>query len=151
MFDSVKFERSDEGINMYIDVDEYMGNVHVESITMFISTDVEEFEDNECWGDGDLAVNWSVEGIENTGGGDTGMLLLRGWEDEMGEIMRLFYSEEAFTDRLREILVAHGFSEEAADNVNGSEWGMQDEGLASYDAYEIADEVRKYFGISVAA
>lgn len=150
MFDNVKFVLSDEGINFSIEVNEVHCGVLVKSIDMYVST-IKEDDDDDFWGDSDLTVNWSVEGIENTGGGDTGMLLLRGWEDEMGEIMRLFYSEEAFTDRLREILVAHGFSEEAADNVNGSEWGMQDEGLASYDAYEIADEVRKYFGISVAA
>lgn len=144
---NVQFEDTDDGVHFTIAVNERHCGVLVESITMFVST-YKEDEDDEFWGDGDLAVNYSIEGLENTGGGDMGTLIMRGWDDELGTVMRKFYSEEAFTGRLREILIAHGFSAEAAANVNGSEWGMQDEGRASYDAYEIADEVRKHLGVA---
>ena len=46
------------------------------------------------------------------------------------------------------ILVLETFScqssASAVAEVTGSEWGMQDEGRASYDANSIADEVRAH-------
>ena len=42
--------------------------------------------------------------------------------------------------RLREIIANAGFA--SASDITTSEWGMQDEGRASYDAYELADEIR---------
>lgn len=151
MFDSVNFVRSDEGINFSIDVNEVHCGVLVESIDMFVST---QCEDGEYWGDGDLAVCWSMEGLVNNESARTaGSLLLRNMhsDDDVTRVMGEFYWEQGFNERLREILIAHGFSAEAATGVYGSEWGMQDEGRASYDAYSIADEVREHFGIKATA
>jgi hypothetical protein len=102
---------------------------------LYVNADEEE-------GYGDLCVYWEIEGLQNTGGGDMGALLMRGADDEVGAVMQRFYSEQQFDERLAQILVAAGFSEDAANAVCGSEWGMQDEGRASYDANEIAEEVR---------
>jgi len=66
----------------------------------------------------------------------------RGWDDEVGKVMGFFYWDAGYNNRLHAHLVAAGFTASAAYNVSGSEWGMQDEGRASYDAYDIADEVR---------
>jgi len=151
MFDSVNFVRSEEGINFSIDVNEVHCGVLVESIDMFVST---QCEDGEYWGDGDLAVCWSVEGLTNDESAQTmGSLLLRNIhsDDDVTRVMGEFYWERGFNERLRELLVAHGFSAEAAEDVSGSEWGMQDEGRASYDAYSIADEVREHFNIKATA
>lgn len=151
MFDSVNFVRSEEGINFSIAVNEVHCGVLVESIDMFVST---QCEDGEYWGDGDLAVCWSVEGLTNDESAQTmGSLLLRNIhsDDDVTRVMGEFYWEHGFDERLRELLVAHGFSAEAAESVCGSEWGMQDEGRASYDAEGIAEEVREHFGIAVAA
>ena len=148
MFESVKFVRSAEGINFSIDVNEVHCGVLVESIEMFVST---ECEDGEYWGDGDLAVCWSMEGLVNDETARTaGNLLLRNMhsDDDVTRVMGEFYWEHGFDERLRELLVAHGFSAEAAESVYGSEWGMQDEGRASYDANMIADEVRAQFKIT---
>lgn len=151
MFDSVKFVRSAEGINCSIDVNEMHCGVLVESISMFVGT---EDDGNGYFSDGDLAVNWSIEGLSNDENAETmGTLLLRDLDsdDEVTQVMGEFYWEHGFDERLREILVAHGFSAKAAESVCGSEWGMQDEGRASYDAESIADEVRKHFEIAVVA
>lgn len=123
-----------EGYTLCIPVNEQFEGVLVESVTMYVAKDEDE-------GDGDLAVNWSVEGLENTGGGDMGSLLMRGWNDEVGSVMGLFYWEHAYDERLQEILVDAGFPEAVA-TVSGSEWGMQDEGRASYDAPALAQAVR---------
>jgi len=147
MFDSVKFMRSAEGINFSIEVNEMHCGVLVESIEMFVST---QCVDGEYWGDGDLAVCWSMEGLTNDESAQTmGNLLLRNLhsDDDVTRVMGEFYWEQGFNERLREILIAHGFSAEAAESVYGSEWGMQDEGRASYDANMVADEVREHFNI----
>jgi len=151
MFDSVKFVRSAEGINFSIEVNEVHCGVLVESINMFVGI---EDDGDGCWNDGDLAVCWSMEGLTNDESAQTmGNLLLRNLhsEDDVTKVMGEFYWKQGFNERLRELLVAHGFSAEAAESVCGSEWGMQDEGRASYDAESIADEVRKHFGIAVVA
>lgn len=151
MFESVKFVRSDEGINFSIEVNEVHCGVLVESINMFVGI---EDDGDGYFGDGDLAVLWSMEGLTNDESAQTmGSLLLRNIhsDDDVTRVMGEFYWEQGFNERLREILIAHGFSAEAAEDVYGSEWGMQDEGRASYDANSIADEVRKHFGITVAA
>jgi hypothetical protein len=116
-----------------ITLNEQVAGVAVTSITMFIgATD----------GEGDLAVNWECGNLANTGGSDMGCLMMRGSNDEVGAVMEQFYSEQCFDERLRELLVAAGFSAAAAADVTGSEWGMQDEGRASYDAYVLAAEIR---------
>jgi hypothetical protein len=123
-----------EGITLSIKVDEVACGVKVTGIGMFV--------DKEGNGDGDLAVNWDMTGLENTGGGNMGTLLMRGWQDEVGNVMGRFYWNNEFNARLKELLIAAGFSNAAA-HVTTSEWGMQEEGRASYDASSIADEVRE--------
>jgi hypothetical protein len=126
-----------DGYDLYIALDnETCAGVAVESISMFIAKDEDES------GDGDLAVTWNMDGLVNDETARTaGMLLLRNIhsDDEVTAVMGQFYWEGAFTERLNEILADKGFT---ACNVHTSEWGMQDEGRASYDAYDLADEVR---------
>jgi hypothetical protein len=128
--------QDDEGYNLCIELEnEQCAGVSVESITMFVARDADE-------GDGDLAVTWSMEGLQNDESAQTmGMLLLRNLhsDDDVTRVMGEFYWESAFTERLNEILADCGFT---ANSVHTSEWGMQDEGRASYDAYELADEIR---------
>lgn len=134
--------REDCGYTMQILCDEECAGVRVNMITMHISE--EDPESNSYTGDdcdGDLAVHWVADNLQNTGS-SIGSLLMRGQEDEVGQVMRQFYSDGEFTDQLQTLLMDAGFSEEAASSVCGSEWGMQDEGRASYDAYRIAAEVR---------
>ena len=138
--------REDEGFTLHIALDEVFAGVKLTSISMFIAS-----SKNDC--DGDLAVNWSMDGLQNDESAQTmGTLLLRNIhsKDEVTAVMGQFYWEHAFDERLRAILVANGFSAEAAADVSGSEWGMQDEERASYDAYKIADEVRFEFATEAA-
>ena len=130
--------RDDEGFYLNIALDEEFAGVKVTSVHMYIAKEAED----DCYFDGDLAVAWAVDGLENTGGGDMGSLIMRGSNDEVGEVMGEFYWNHSFDERLQEILLESGFSAEAATDVNGSEWGMQDEGRASYDAGTLANEVR---------
>lgn len=139
---NVQIDRADDGCIIYIPVNEVHFGVLVESITMYIGNGEEGSYD------GDLAVNWSTEGLTNNENADTmGSLLLRNFhsDDDVTRVMGEFYWNHAFDARLREILLAHGFSVAAVNDVCGSEWGMQDEGRASYDASLIAEEARKYF------
>lgn len=123
--------------------DQQCAGVQVREITMHIAAgdcNADDYAGDDY--DGDLAVHWSAEGLQNTGGGDMGQLVMRGWQDEVGRVMGKFYWEHAFTEQLQTLLCAAGFSATAANDVSGSEWGMQSEQRASYDAYAIADEVR---------
>ena len=138
-----------EGVNIEIDVSDrniVCAGVKVESIGMYVSTVNEGDEDDVFYCDGDLYVNWNMEGLVNNEDARTaGMLLLRNIhsDDDVTKVMGEFYWQHAFDAELASILVEAGFSAEAAADVSTSEWGMQDEGRASYDAYSIADEVRK--------
>lgn len=97
--------------------------VFVESITMFIFADAEE-------GAGDLGVNYNT---------DT-------WNDnELG----LIYTDSAFLECVRTELIKAGISIEAAEAVDYSEQGMQDEGRVSCDAFELADYVRARMQVTV--
>jgi hypothetical protein len=134
----------DEGYNLCIELEnETCAGVIVESINMFIGKTNEADEgDDAYYCDGDLAVNYNIDALQNDETAQTmGMLLLRNIhsDDEVTAVMGQFYWEGAFTERLNEILAERGF---ATCNVHTSEWGMQDEGRASYDAYDLADEVR---------
>jgi O-methyltransferase involved in polyketide biosynthesis len=135
---------TEDGYELCITLDnEQCAGVAVESITMFISN-VNEAEDGDeaCYYDGDLAVNYNIDTLQNDETAQTmGTLLVRNIhsEDEVTAVMGQFYWEGAFTQRLNAILVEHGFT---ANTVHTSEWGMQDEGRASYDACELADEIR---------
>ena len=90
---------------------------------------------------GDLCVLWEAEDdsdyVHNTG------LLMRDVKDanDNTETMSLFYWEKEFDEQLRELLAEVGFSDDAIEDVCGSEWGMQDVGRASYDAYTCGEEM----------
>ena len=134
---------AEDGYNLCITLDnEQCAGVDVESITMFISN-VNEAEDGDeaCYFNGDLAVNYNIDTLQNDETAQTmGTLLLRNLnsDDEVTVAMGHFYWDGAFTARLNEILAECGF----ANTAHTSEWGMQDEGRASYDAYDLADEIR---------
>ena len=135
---------TEDGYNLCITLDnEQCGNYTVDSITMFISN-VNEAEDGDeaMYFNGDLAVNYDISTLQNDETAQTmGTLLLRNLhsDDEVTTAMGHFYWDGAFTARLNAILTAHGFT---ANTAHTSEWGMQDEGRASYDACELADEIR---------
>ena len=135
---------TEDGYNLCITLDnEQCGNYTVDSITMFISN-VNEAEDGDeaMYFNGDLAVNYDISTLQNDETAQTmGTLLLRNIhsDDEVTVAMGHFYWDGAFTERLQEILAERGFTN---CDVHTSEWGMQDEGRASYDACELADEIR---------
>lgn len=139
-----------EGVNFAVDVSDKnitCANVKVLEIGMYVSTVNEADEGEEAfYGDGDLYVLWDMQGLQNNEDARTaGMLLLRNVhsDDDVTAVMGEFYWQHAFDEQLRSILADCGFSADACADVSTSEWGMQDEGRASYDAYAIADEVRK--------
>ena len=103
------------------------------------------YTDTECCGD--LAVEWEAEDDSNYVHNSS--MLMRDTSDSnnntatMGE----FYWEHAFDDKLHAILQAAGFTQEAAESVCTSEWGMQDVGRASYDANAIAEEMLQAYNM----
>src|SRR5690606_31134552 len=103
----VKRDEEYKGFQLHIPMDVMTGGVKVESITMFISSE-------SCYSDGDLAVNWNIDGLQNTGGGDMGSLVMRGNNDEVGSKMGHFYWENGFDKELQDKLIECGFSEESA-------------------------------------
>ena len=138
-----------EGISFSVDVSDKgytVAGAKVLEVGMYASTNNEAEEGEDAsYCDGDMYVCWDMEGLQNDETARTaGMLLLRNMhsEDDVTKVMGEFYWEDAFTEQLRGILVDCGFSAEAADCVSTSEWGMQDEERASYDANAIADEMR---------
>jgi O-methyltransferase involved in polyketide biosynthesis len=135
---------TEDGYNLCINVNEQCGNYTVDSIDMFVAKD-----DEDC--SSDLAVSYDISTLQNDETAQTmGMLLLRNIhsEDEVTVAMGHFYWDGAFTQRLNEILAECGFT---ANTAHTSEWGMQDEGRASYDAYELADEIRNIMQNTVLA
>ena len=143
-------EADSEGISFSVDVSDKgytVAGAKVLAVGMYASTENTSDEGEEAsYCDGDMYVSWDMEGLQNDETAQTmGMLLLRNVhsEDDVTAVMGEFYWEGAFTDELRSILVDCGFSAEAADCVSTSEWGMQDEERASYDANAIADEMRE--------
>jgi len=120
----------------------YTVNAHaVESVTLYADAD--------CYGD--LAVNWAYEDADNAGYTESTVLIMRNNNatDNVTETMQEFYWENCFAAELEAILLAAGFSTEAAADVCTSEWGMQDEGRASYDANCIAEEMLTAHNIQV--
>ena len=112
----------------------YTVNGHtVESVTLYAEAD--------CYGD--LAVNWEYAEADTAGYTESTVLLMRNNNatDNVTETMQQFYWENCFAAELEAILLAAGFSTEAVADVCTSEWGMQDEGRASYDAHCIAEEM----------
>ena len=124
------------GFAVTVPADELFEGVAITGISMYVAED----EDDGC---GDLAVTWDTAGLANTGGGDMGSLLMRGDEDAVGAVMGEFYWNGGYSLRLQELLVAAGVPVAVAAEVGTSEWGMQDEGRASYDAYALGDWVRE--------
>ena len=114
----------EEGAILNIALNEIFGKVRITGIEMFVC------EDDE----GDLAVLWDCEPFEDD-------------EDEIENIIEQFYNGHEFDARLKEILIANGVSVAAANTIRGSEYGMQDEGRASYDASELAAELRLVAGM----
>ena len=125
----------EDGYSLCINVNEQCGNYTVESINFFVAKDAD-------YGTSDLAVCYDISTLQNDETAQTmGTLLLRNLhsDDEVTTAMGHFYWDDAFTARLNAILTQHGFT---ANTAHTSEWGMQDEGRASYDACELADEIR---------
>jgi hypothetical protein len=130
------FNADENSVQLYIDLanSNYSVNGHVvESITMYADTD--------CMGD--LAVNWKYEESDNAGYEESKVLIMRNnsSEDNVTQTMQQFYWDDCFSTQLAHILAEAGFSEKAIADVRTSEWGMQDEGRASYDANAIAEEM----------
>ena len=145
---TVTTREDDNSVALYIDLTQQGLQVNgraVESISMHVTVDGGDLYA------GDLAVNWAEEDDSNYTHNTA--LLMRDISDTnnntatMGE----FYWEHAFDDELHSILQQHGFSKAAAEDVSTSEWGMQDVGRASYDAYDIAEEMLAAHNIAVAA
>ena len=133
-------------VELYIDLAQQGLQVNgrtVDSISMCVTLDEDEHYV------GDLAVNWQEENDSDYKHNTA--LLMRDISDTnnntatMGE----FYWEHAFDDTLHSILQQHGFSKAAAEDVCTSEWGMQDVGRASYDAYDIAEEMLAAHNIKI--
>ena len=133
-----------EGVTLEIAVNRaYNDLVTVESVTMHVGL----VEEDGYYYDGDLAVNYNIDRLQNDETAQTmGTMLLRNVNsnDEVTEVMSEFYWEHSYDVELRDILLEAGFSADAVADVCTSEWGMQDEGRASYDASSIADEVRAH-------
>jgi len=134
-----------DGYELSIAVNAKCGNYTVESIDFYVAKDADE-------GCGDLAVSYDISNLQNDESAQTmGMLLLRNLhsDDEVTQAMSYFYWEGAFTAQLQQIIADCGFT--TASDISTSEWGMQDEGRASYDAFELADEIRSIMQNTVAA
>jgi hypothetical protein len=140
------FNSNENSVQLEIDLADknYSVNGHaVESITMYVDADCA----------GDLAVNWKYEDADNNGYVESTMLLMRNnsSEDNVTETMQQFYWESAFDDTLVQILQDCGASKSACADVCTSEWGMQDEGRASYDAFTLAEELLGLYNIKQVA
>ena len=130
----VNFNSAENSVQLYIDLAHKnltVNNSKIESITMYA--------DAECAGD--LAVNW--EAADDADYVHNSVLIMRDNADTNSntQTMQEFYWESAFDAQLADILLDAGFSKQAVADVSGSEWGMQDAGRASYDAFEIAAEM----------
>jgi len=128
----------EDGYSLCINVNEKCGNYTVESIDFYVAKDAD-------YGTSDLAVCYDISTLQNdetaqTIKAGTHEILVRNLhsDDEVTKAMGHFYWDDAFTARLNEILAECGF----VNTAHTSEWGMQDEGRASYDAYDLADEIR---------
>ena len=134
---------------LYIDLADknlFVNNCKVDSITMCVTLD-----DGEVYA-GDLAVNWQAVDDSNYNDGNSTLIMRNVHDDNTNtQTMGAFYWEHEFTSTLHSILLENGFSAKAVEDVGGSEWGMQDVGRASYDAYFIADEMLEAYNIKVAA
>jgi hypothetical protein len=98
--------------------------VFVTDIGMFVSTTNEADEGEEAeYFDGDMYALTTAETWD---------------ESKLG----LIYTDSAFLECVRTELIKAGISIEAAEAVNYSEQGMQDEGRVSLDAFEVGHYIR---------
>ena len=98
--------------------------VFVTDIGMFVSTQNDADEGEEAYYcDGDMYALTTAETWD---------------ESKLG----LIYTDSAFLECVQTELIKAGISIEAAEAVNYSEQGMQDDGRVSMDAYGVADYVR---------
>jgi len=140
----LNFNSAENSVQLHIDLAQQnltVNNSKIESITMYA--------DEYCAGD--LAVNW--EAADDADYVESEMLLMRNNADTNSntQTMQEFYWEDAFADTLQNILFENGFSKQAIADISTSEWGMQDAGRASYDAYEIAAEMLAMFNVKQVA
>jgi hypothetical protein len=138
--------KCDNSVQLEIDLTakNYSVNGHaVESVTMYVDT--------ECLGD--LAVNWAYNDSDNADYVDNTTLLMRNTnsDDNVTETMGKFYWDGEFTETLKQILTDNGFSASSVADVCTSEWGMQDEGRASYDAYTLGEELLNLYNLQLVA
>ena len=113
----------------------------VQSVTLYTDAD--------CVGD--LAVNWEEEDDSNYVHNSSMLMRDNADTNSNTQTMQEFYWEDAFADTLNNILLENGFSKQAVADVSTSEWGMQDAGRASYDAYEISAEMLAVYNIKQVA
>jgi len=96
--------------------------VPITGITIWVPKPPEEVDSA-----GDLGVMWDTEGLDR---------------DQLHDMMTNLYSKNIFEEPLHQLLATLGFSSVASSSVQVSEWGMQDEGRASYDAFGVAEEIQ---------
>jgi len=108
----------------------------VTAIQMYASTE----------GYGDMGVLWEADNDADYTHNTT--LLMRDIhsDDANTDTMGKFYWDGEFTDTLRKLLFEAGFSTDAANDVDTSEWGMQEAGRASYDANLCGNEILAVYG-----
>ena len=107
-------ENENDGCMLRIPVNETCGRAAITEIVMYVQLPVADEEDEFCGAE--LALHWDALTLQNNGGGDTGLALLRGEEDAVGEVMRELYDGK-FLPRLGEILAAAGFGEDAITDI----------------------------------
>lgn len=136
-----------EGFNFVVDTDEVYNtagdgywsdvekDVRVTQLGIYIS-----FEgDGEYYNDGDFYVNYDEATWDNSEDG-------------------LIYTDSAFLsnvqDKMRDVLLQMGVDDvnanELSADISYSEQGMQDDGRVSFDAYALADFLRKFYNTALA-
>ena len=114
-----------------------VNNCKVTAVEMTAEVDGDEFY---C---GDLAVLWEAGDSNSAAAADLAQVAQQQLqrENDATATMGAFYWENEFDEQLTDLLQQNGFSAAAANDVATSEWGMQDDGRASYDANMIAEEM----------
>lgn len=126
-----RMDEDDVILNIPVNQPFWGPHITINSVTMNIGI----VEDDGYFGDGDLAVNYTVNDAGSEEDEEPSM--------DPDDAMWIFYSDKGYDDELTHVLMDAGFSQEAASDIGGSEAVMQEEGRASYDAVGIADEVRE--------
>jgi hypothetical protein len=133
-------DTDEDGFRWEIPVNEQFNGVTITSISQYVTFDPGDTSS-------DMAVNWNTSGLtDNPQAEPTGLWLMRNInsQDEITHVMKQFYFEHGWHERLNQLLLAAGFSADAVHDVDGSEWGMQAPGRASYDAYDCAVQARAH-------